>query len=74
MVWNSIQWKEQFEFLSAQRNRKQKEEAKYLLRKMRADVFKHTVFLVQQGYYYNEEQQKINFSDANIMIAGTRFY
>ena len=74
MVWNSIQWKEQFEFLSAQRNRKQKEEAKYLLRKMRADVFKHTVILVQQGHYYNEEQQKINFPDANTMIAGTKFY
>ena len=50
MVWNSIQWKEQFEFLSTQRNRKQKEEAKFLLRKMRADVFKHSVFLVQQGH------------------------
>ena len=69
MVWNSEQWKEQFERLSAQQNTKQKEEAKYLLRKMRADVFKHTVLLVQQGYYYNEEQQKINFPDANKMIA-----
>ena len=74
MDWNSIQWKEQFERLSAQRSTKQKEEAKYLLRKMRADVFKHSVILVQQGYYYNEEQQKINFPDANMMIAGTRFY
>ena len=74
MVWNSIQWKEQFEFLSTQWNRKQKEEAKYLLRKMRADVFKHTVILVQQGYYFNEEQKKINFPDARTMMAGTEFY
>ena len=66
MLWNSEQWETQFEFLSTQRNRTQKEETKYLLRKMRADVFKHTVILVQQGHYYNEEQQKINFPDANI--------
>ena len=58
MVWNSEQWKEQFERLSAQQNTKQKEEAKYLLRKMRADVFKHTVILVQQGHYYNENNRR----------------
>ena len=56
MLWNSEQWKEQFERLSVQCNAKQKEEVRFLLRNMRADVFKHTVFLVQQGYYFNEEQ------------------
>lgn len=74
MLWNSEQWKEQFERLSTQRNVKQKEEVKFLLRNMRADVFKHTVFLVQQGYYFNEEQEKINFPDASTMIVGTEFY
>ena len=48
MVWNASQWKEQFELLTTQRKTKQKEEATFLLRKMRADVFKHTLFLVQQ--------------------------
>ena len=74
MLWNSEQWKEQFERLSTQRNAKQKEEVRFLLRNMRADVFKHTVFLVQQGYYFNEEQKKINFPDASTMMAGTKFY
>ena len=74
MLWNSEQWKEQFERLSTQRNAKQKEEVRFLLRSMRADVFKHTVFLVQQGYYFNEEQKKINFPDASTMMAGTKFY
>ena len=74
MLWNSEQWKEQFERLSTQRNVKQKEEVKFLLRNMRADVFKHTVFLVQQGYYFNEEQEKMNFPDARTMIDGTKFY
>ena len=74
MLWNSEQWKEQFERLSVQCNAKQKEEVRFLLRNMRADVFKHTVFLVQQGYYFNEEQKKINFPDASTMMAGTKFY
>ena len=74
MLWNSEQWKEQFERLSVQCNAKQKEEVRFLLRNMRADVFKHTVFLVQQGYYFNEEQEKINFPDASTMIDGTKFY
>ena len=74
MIWNSKQWKERFELLSAQRNAKQKEEAIFLLRNMRADVFKHTVFLVQQGYYYNQKQSKVSFPDSKIMIGGTRFY
>ena len=74
MLWNSEQWKEQFERLSTQRNAKQKEEVRFLLRSMRVDVFKHTVFLVQQGYYFNEEQKKINFPDASTMMAGTKFY
>ena len=68
MIWNSEQWKKEFERLSVQCNAKQKEEAKFLLRSMRVDVFKHTVFLVQQGYYFNEEQKKINFPDAKTMI------
>ena len=50
MLWNSEQWKKEFERLSVQRNEKQKEEVRFLLRSMRVDVFKHTVFLVQQGY------------------------
>ena len=74
MLWNSEQWKEQFERLSVQCNAKQKEEVRFLLRNMRADVFKHTVFLVQQGYYFNEEQKKINFPDARTMMVGTKFY
>ena len=74
MLWNSEQWKEQFERLSVQCNAKQKEEVRFLLLNMRADVFKHTVFLVQQGYYFNEEQEKINFPDARTMMAGTEFY
>ena len=74
MIWNSKQWKEQFELLSAQRNAKQKEEAIFLLRNMRADVFKHTVFLVQQGYYYDQKQSKVSFPDSKIMIGATRFY
>ena len=74
MLWNSEQWKKQFELLSLQHNVMQKEEAKFLLRSMRVDVFKHTVFLVQQGYYFNEAQKKTNFPDARTMMAGTKFY
>ena len=74
MIWSSKQWKEQFELLTTQRNAKQKEEVIFLLRNMRADVFKHTVFLVQQGYYYNQKQSKISFPDSKIIIGGTRFY
>lgn len=74
MIWNSKQWKEQFELLSAQRNAKQKEEAIFLLRNMRADVFKHSVFLVRQGYYYDQKQSKVSFPDSKIMIGATRFY
>ena len=74
MIWSSKQWKEQFELLTTQKNAKQKEEVIFLLRNMRADVFKHTVFLVQQGYYYNQKQSKISFPDSKIIIGGTRFY
>lgn len=74
MVWDSEQWKERFEFLSAQTNTKQKEEARFLLREMRADVFKHTVFLVQQGYYHYENQKKIDFPDARRLVSDTMFY
>lgn len=74
MVWNANQWKEQFESLTTQRNTKQKDEAMFLLRNMRADVFKHTVFLVQQGHYYAENGQKIAFPTSENMIANTRFY
>ena len=72
MIWNSKQWKERFELLSAQRNAKQKEEAIFLLRNMRADVFKHSVFLVQQGYYYNQKQSKVSFPDSKIMIGDAK--
>ena len=58
MIWNSEQWKEQFGFLTTQKNGKQKDEAMFLLRNMRADVFRHTVFLVQQGYYCTKDNQK----------------
>ena len=61
MVWNASQWKEQFELLTTQRNSKQKGEATFLLRNMRADVFKHTVFLVQQGHNNAGNGQKIAF-------------
>ena len=49
MVWNAKQWKEQFELLTTQRNSNQKSEAMFLLRNMRADVFKHTLF------WYNKD-------------------
>lgn len=74
MIWNARQWKEQFELLITQRNTKQKDEASFLLRNMRADVFKHTVFLIQQGYYYNGKEQKITFSNTDNLIANTQFY
>ena len=74
MIWNSEQWKTQFEFLSTQRNGKQKEEAMFLLRNMRADVFKHTMFLVQQGYYYNGEEKRVNFPGARTLVTDTKFY
>ena len=74
MVWNAKQWKEQFELLTTQRNSKQKSEAMFLLRNMRADVFKHTLFLVQQGHYYTENGQKINFPNSESLITNTRFY
>ena len=74
MIWNAEQWKTQFERLVAQTEPKQKEEARFLLRSMRVEVFKHTTFLVQQGYYYNAENQKISFSDAQDMVLNTKFY
>ena len=74
MVWNAKQWKEQFELLTTQRNSNQKSEAMFLLRNMRADVFKHTLFLVQQGHYYAENGQKINFPNSENLITNTRFY
>ena len=74
MIWNAEQWKTQFERLVAQTERKQKEEARFLLRSMRVEVFKHTTFLVQPGYYYNAENQKISFPDAQDMMLNTKFY
>ena len=74
MVWNASQWKEQFELLTTQRNSKQKGEATFLLRNMRADVFKHTVFLVQQGHYNAGNGQKIAFPNSESLITNTRFY
>lgn len=74
MIWNSQLWKTQFEQLSVQKDAKQKEDAKFLLRNMRAEVFKHTTFLVQQGYYINEKNQRINFPDAQGMVSNTQFY
>lgn len=74
MVWNSEEWKRRFELLTAQTNVKQKEEVRFLLRNMRTEVFKHTVFLIQQGHYYNGENQKISFPDARRMVSGTKFY
>ena len=74
MIWDSVQWKTQFEQLIALNDMKQKEEARFLLRSMRIDVFKHTTFLVQQGYYNNAENQKICFPDAQDMVLNTKFY
>ena len=74
MIWNSEQWKTQFKQLTAQINLKQKEEARFLLRSMRVEVFRHTAFLVQQGYYYNVKNQKVNFPDPHGMVSNTRFY
>ena len=74
MIWNPEQWKRQFELLTAQQDSMQKEEARFLLRSMRADVFNHTTFLVQQGYYTNEKKQKISFPNAQDMVSNTKFY
>ena len=74
MVWNAKQWKEQFELLTTQRNSKQKNEAMFLLRNMRADVFKHTVFLVQQGHYKAGNGLMIAFPNSESLITNTRFY
>lgn len=74
MIWNPKQWKRQFEQLTAQHDSKQKEEARFLLRSMRVEVFKHTTFLVQQGYYTNEKNQKIDLTDVQGMVLNTKFY
>lgn len=74
MIWNPKQWKRQFEQLTAQHYSKQKEEARFLLRSMRVEVFKHTTFLVQQGYYTNEKNQKIDLTDVQGMVLNTKFY
>ena len=74
MIWNSEQWKTQFELLTTQIDSKQKEEARFLLRSMRVEVFKHTTFLVHQRYYINEKNHKISLLDAQYMISNTRFY
>ena len=46
----------------------------FLLRNVRADVFKHTVFLVQQGYYHNQDQKKVNFPNARTLVTNKKFY
>lgn len=74
MIWNPKQWKRQFEQLTAQHYSKQKEEARFLLRSMRVEVFKHTTFLVQQGYYTNGKNQKIDLTDVQGMVLNTKFY
>lgn len=74
MIWNPKQWKRQFEQLTAQHDSKQKEEARILLRSMRVEVFKHTTFLVQQGYYTNGKNQKIDLTDVQGMVLNTKFY
>ena len=74
MIWNPKQWKRQFEQLTAQHDSKQKEEARFLLRSMRVEVFKHTTFLVQQGYYTNGKNQKIDLTDVQGMVLNTKFY
>lgn len=47
---------------------------KATLRFMRKEVFQHTVFLVQQGYYYTESGRKILFPDSRPMIENSAFY
>ena len=74
MIWNAEEWKTQFELLRTQKNLKQKEETRFLLRSMRIEVFKNTTFLVKQGYYYNAKNQKISFPDTQNMVLNTKFY
>ena len=74
MIWNAEEWKTQFELLTTQNRLKQKEETRFLLRSMRIEVFKHTTFLVKQGYYYNAKNQKISFPDTQNMVLNTKFY
>lgn len=74
MIWNAEEWKTQFELLRTQNRLKQKEETRFLLRSMRIEVFKHTTFLVKQGYYYNAKNQKISFPDTQNMVLNTKFY
>lgn len=74
MIWNPKQWKRQFEQLTAQHDSRQKEEVRFLLRSMRVEVFKHTTFLVQQGYYTNGKNQKIDLTDVQGMVLNTKFY
>lgn len=46
----------------------------YKIKELRAREFRNTVELVNNGFYYTEDNKKVTFEKMVDMVAGTRFY
>lgn len=46
----------------------------YKIKELRAREFRNTVELVNNGFYYTENKEKVIFDKTDAMVAGTRFY
>ncbi len=74
-TWNSEDWKTLFELVSADLRKYPKSECyRAEMRELRRRVYKHTVFVVRNGYYFSHDGEKIEFPDSRNLISGSKFY
>lgn len=74
MTWNSkTDFLDQYIPLM-QKAEKGDSDSYYKVKELRAKEFRNTVELVNNGFYYTEENEKVTFENMAEMVAGTRFY
>ncbi len=74
-AWSSGSWKFLYESLSKDlKSYPNDDRLGSEMRFMRKDVYMHTLFVVQKGYYFSEDDCKIDLPDDKNMIENTKFY
>lgn len=72
--WDSNRWATAYQEESNSILNYQDSDSRIKLRFMRKEVFQHTVFLVQQGFYYTKGGSKVSFPDSRPMMENSAFY
>lgn len=72
--WNSKHWMAAFHDYTNKIRRYRSSEDAAALRFMRKEVFQHTVYIVQEGFYYTESGEKVSLPDSSPMVKGSELY